>query len=106
MLLCSTCMTLGITGLSEKLYGTIIGRFLSFCGRSTLVFMGFNYYLNTLMAKIWRAIPVLNRYEFQDGIFRFIVVTMGLLLISLIWEQMRPHLGTVYCRCREWIKSA
>lgn len=104
MLLCSACMTIGIVSLSQKLYSTAIGRFFGFCGQSTLIFMGFNYFLNTVMSIIWRVLPVLNEYKFQGG-FNFISVTTGLLLISLVWEKVRPHLNRAYCRGREWIES-
>jgi len=96
MFLCSICMTIGIIGFSEKIYRTIVGRFLNFCGRSTLIFMGFNYYLNTWMPKIWRVLPGLNKYKFTNGMFRFILVTVGLLFISLVWEKVHPYLQKLY----------
>lgn len=104
MLLCSACMTVGIVSLSEMIHSTIAGHFFSFCGRSSMIFIGFNYFLNTVMSILWRAIPGLDQYKFQ-GMFNFITVTIGLLLMSFVWEKLRPRCYRAYCRGREWFQS-
>ena len=103
--ICSICMTVGIVGLSEMISNTIMGRFLSFCGRSTLIFMGFNYYFNGLLRIAWKLLPILNSVDYPKGMLRFSMVTGGLVIISLIWEWIHPYVRRIRCNFCKWVES-
>ncbi len=86
-LICSIAMTLTLLILSHKILKTAVGQFLAFCGNSTMIFMGFNYYFNTMSAKLWKKIPVLNNYKYTWWMKSIVVISL-LVLTSYLWKLM------------------
>lgn len=95
-LVCSCAVSLDMVILSGKILKTVVGHFLGFCGKSTMVFMGFNYYFNSLSAKVWKKIPILNNYKYVWWI-KSIVAIILLVLTSYLWKLMLRK----YYRLRE-----
>ncbi len=91
MVLYACSMTLVLIAVGGKICKAAVGRFLVFCGNSTMVFMGFNYFFNRHTERVWKAIPILNKYEYH-WILKVIVVTMCLSFTSSMWKK-----------CKAWV---
>ena len=88
MMFYSCATTLVLISVGGKIGSTIIGRFLAFCGKSTMIFMGFNYYFNRHTKRMWKMLPILNEMEYH-WILKVVVVTMCLSFTSYIWKVVK-----------------
>ena len=93
-------MTLVLIAFGEKICKTAIGGFLIFCGKSTMIFMGFNYFFNRHSERLWQSLPILNKFEYH-WVIKVIVVTACLCLTSYLWNLVKTH----GINCHRWPKK-
>ena len=61
---------------------------LTWFGKNTILFMGFNYFFNSIPEMIWNHIPYLRQFKYSWYI-KSIVCVFGISLLILVWNRIK-----------------